>query len=637
MSDTEKIVKYFLNIFRLQTEFAEGQNARCHFQRVVDHSRVDQVFEFQAECGGKWKTRRMSIRQLGESVESKSTCFKVIYDDLLVIKIPPRAFPSFEVYLKFIQTEKAIANQLAPDVVCLSPTLSVILKKIPQTQQRQRYILKTEEDYIRMLTHEPGLQNYLKIGDRLAFFMDLSRYVFLNQVLFSMHEKKSRIPETIYKNREALFDLDAFETIYGPENDDIFFEINRLYGNYQKTLDRVVEYTEGLISIPDYLKAEWFMDELTGHASDIQAAGYSAVAAENIENALPSVIGKGKNAITRYKKMVDAHVMQKIFENNRTKMGALIINTLELVCRLKEKAVSVRDLKPDNIFVATNFDGADHILGDPSGYSLGLIDLETAISLKTAQPNALEQPLMAGTPSFMTPSQLFSNPVLKELFGSQIFRILYMQDWYATLGIIFNIVTGQHLFYRTAKLVPEIIRLKKKNAGRLTDVFKRVSWNFWQTASIELAERLEANQYRLEGLHINLTHHIRKTLSAEAVQESAILTEAIHQMVYSQKLFPNNHESLINATAESIRRHRLKREKQQAAAKNASRLETRIISFLKTLETLKTQVTRSRSLMNFPLEPVTAAELMNLLFYRTFYAMYRPTWSERGLPTAEAD
>src|SRR6056297_1096907 len=188
MSDTEKIVKYFLNIFRLQTEFAEGQNARCHCQRVVDHSRVDQVFEFQAECGGKWKTRRMSIRQLGESVESKSTCFKVIYDNLIVVKIPPRPFPNFDIYFRFIQTEKRIANQLAPDVACLSPSISGILKKIPQIQQSKKTMLETEDDYVRLLTREPGLQNYLKVGNRLAFLMELSRYAFLNQVLVGMHE-----------------------------------------------------------------------------------------------------------------------------------------------------------------------------------------------------------------------------------------------------------------------------------------------------------------------------------------------------------------------------------------------------------------------------------------------------------------
>ena len=633
MSDIETVVKFFLNIFRLQTEFAERQTITCEYQPVADDTRTDQVFEFRAECGEKWKTRRMSIRQLGESVESKSTCFKVIYDDILVVKIPPRPFASFEVYLKVIQTEKAIAEQLSPAVACLSPSIAGILKKIPQIHQSKKQQLEDEEDYIRLLTQEPGLQNYLKIGNRLSFFMDLSRYAFLNQVLDSIHEKKSRIPLTINKNREALFHLDAFETIYGSAHDDIFFEMNRLYGKYQKSIDRVIAHTKGLLSIPDYLRADWFFDRLSGHTPEIQNAGYSAGTSQHIENALSTIMQEGENTITRYKKMVQAYVMRKIFENNRTKMAALIINTLELIARLKEQAVAVRDLKPDNIFVAKNFDGADHILGDPTTYDLGLIDLETAISFQNHKPETIAQPLMAGTPSFMTPSQLFSNPVLIELFGSNLPRIMYMQDWYASVGIIFKIITGHHLFYRTAKLIPEIIRLKKKNANQPTQTFKLVSWNFWHTASTELAEQIKAHHYRLENLQLNLTRHVRKTLAAEAIHENAILYEALHQMAYNQSFFPNSRKSLISATPENIKNHRLKFEKQPSGSKQ----QIRILIFLKTLETLKNQMLKTRTMINFSQKPVTVngAELMRMLFYRAFYAMYNPTWSERGLPTAE--
>ncbi|MEZ4567792.1 MAG: hypothetical protein R2860_12840 [Desulfobacterales bacterium] len=36
-----------------------------------------------------------------------------------------------------------------------------------------------------------------------------------------------------------------------------------------------------------------------------------------------------------------------------------------------------------------------------------------------------------------------------------------MQDWFATVGIIFCIVTGRRLFENTARLLPEIVRAKK--------------------------------------------------------------------------------------------------------------------------------------------------------------------------------
>jgi len=633
MADIETVVKFFLNIFRLQTEFVEKQNAKCELRPVADDTQADQVYEFLAECGGKLKTRRMSIRQLGESVESKSICFKVIYDDLLVVKIPPRPFPDFDIYLKFIRTEKAIANQLAPDVACLSPSISGILKKIPQVQQSRKTLLETEDDYVRLLLREPGLQSHLKIGNRLAFFMELSRYAFLNQVIHGMHEIKSQIPNFIYKNREAVFNLDAFETIYGPDQADLFFELNRLYGKYMKHLDRVVEYTEGLLSIPDYLREEWFFARLAERTPDIQSAGYSADKAEDIENAISAELDKGENTCQRYAHLVEDHVTQKMFEASRSKMQALIINTIELLGRLKEKAVAVRDLKPDNIFVAQNFDGADHMLGDPATYDLGLIDLETAVSFPHRRLKDLDQPLMAGTPSFMPPSQVFSNPVLYEIFGKRIFRLFYLQDWYAAIGITFNIVTGKHLFYRTAKLIPEIIRLKKKNTSQPAVTFKRVSWNFWHTAEAEMTEKIKAHQDRLNTLKVNLPDHIRKTLAAEAIEESAVLYETLHQLIRTQNFFPKSRDALINATAENIRKNRLKRETQAGDANQ----QDQVIEFLKTLEILKTQIPLTRAMARLPQKPVSAAEVMRILFYRTFFAMYDPAWSARGMPAGAAD
>ncbi len=636
MNPLESVVKYFLNIFRMQIEFAEKQAASCEFRAVADDPWGDHVFELRAECGGKVKTRRMSIRQLGESVESKSTCFKVTYDDILVVKIPPRPFPDFETYLKSTQTEKSIAMQLSPAITCLYPAISGILKKIPQVNPGGPQAITSEAAYIQLLSRRPGLQNYLKIGDRLAFFMDLSPYAFLNQILNTMHEEKNRIPEAIQKNRETFFDLEAFETIYGTGHEDIFFAINRLYHSYQQRLDQVSTRNEGFLSIPGYLREEWFFDWLTGSRPEIASSGYSAPVAATIEKALASITEKEKQTLSRYEKLVHEQVRRKIFDSNQTKMAALIVNILKLLARLNKQGVAVRDLKPDNIFIARNFDGADHILGDPETYDLGLIDLETAISFTPGRPDAIEQPLMAGTPNFMTPSQLFANHVLIDLFGRSTRRVMYMQDWYAAVGIIFNIVTGQHLFYRTARLIPEIMRLKQKKAGNPPEIFKHASWNFWQTAATELAEKIQAHKKRLYSLQVVLTPEMCAAFSAEAVTEGALLAQCEHQMIRNQDFFPKSRDLLAKARPESLRKTRLKYEKRLENAPAPVQEYNRMLSFLKNLETVKSQITRTRERIPPPEDkPVSAAHLMNMLFFRAFHAMYHPLWSDRPIPAAE--
>lgn len=636
MTPLESVVKYFLNIFRMQVEFAEKQAVSSDFSAVADDPWGDHVFELRAECGGKCKTRRMSIRQLGESVESKSTCFKVTYDDILVVKIPPRPFPDFETYLKSTRTEKLIARQLSPAITCLYPAISGILKKIPQVNPGGPPATASETAYIQMLSRRPGLQNYLKIGDRLAFFMDLSPYAFLNQILDTMHEEKNRIPEAIQKNRDTFFDLEAFETIYGTGHEDIFFAINALYRAYQKRLDQISTHNEGFLSIPGYLREEWFFDWLTGSRPEITSSGYSAPVAAKIEKALASITEREKQTLSHYEKLVHEHVRRKIFDSNQTKMAALIANTLKLIARLNKQGVAVRDLKPDNIFIARNFDGADHILGDPETYDLGLIDLETAISLTPERPDAMEQPLMAGTPNFMTPSQLFANHVLIELFGRNTPRVMYMQDWYAAVGIIFNIVTGEHLFYRTARLIPEIMRLKQKAARQPPEIFKHASWNFWQTASTELAEKIQAHKKRLHSLQILLTPEICAAFSAEAVTEGALLAQCEHQMIRNQVFFPKSRDVLANARPETLRKTRLKYETRLENAPAPSQEYNHMLTFLKNLEAVKSQITNTRKLAPPPEDkPVSAARLMNILFFRAFHAMYNPIWSDRPMPAVE--
>ncbi|MEZ4604972.1 MAG: hypothetical protein R2861_16690 [Desulfobacterales bacterium] len=67
----------------------------------------------------------MSICQLGDTVESKSTIYKVIYDDQLVIKIPPKPFTNFAKYLKYINNERHIVS-------CLTPPSNLCLPAFPR-------------------------------------------------------------------------------------------------------------------------------------------------------------------------------------------------------------------------------------------------------------------------------------------------------------------------------------------------------------------------------------------------------------------------------------------------------------------------------------------------------------------------
>ena len=110
-----------------------------------------------------------------------------------------------------------------------------------------------------------------------------------------------------------------------------------------------------------------------------------------------------------------------------------------MLFHLKKKHTAIRDLKPDNMFLAGNSDNPDFFLTSPEQYKPGLIDLETSVNL--GETETLQQPILAGTPHYATPSHIFENHVLKEVFND-LPRTLYLQDWFAAVGIIYTVVTG---------------------------------------------------------------------------------------------------------------------------------------------------------------------------------------------------
>ena len=68
------------------------------------------------------------------------------------------------------------------------------------------------------------------------------------------------------------------------------------------------------------------------------------------------------------------------------------LNMLDLLAWLKIKKVAIRDLKPDNLLVAGDPARFPEFLESASQYSIGLIDVETAVSYETAGEQEIDQP-----------------------------------------------------------------------------------------------------------------------------------------------------------------------------------------------------------------------------------------------------
>jgi len=155
----------------------------------------------------------------------------------------------------------------------------------------------------------------------------------------------------------------------------------------------------------------------------------------------------------------------KAFSKSRQQIENIASNMLALLCLLKEKRLALRDLKPDNLFLDADPDAYPGFLKNKRAFSIGVIDVETAISLKPTRDGTIAQPLLGGTPLYATPLHLLRNRTISSNFGN-LADALHLQDWFATLAIIFKAVAGTNLFPRAARSFPGILKILKSGRSK---------------------------------------------------------------------------------------------------------------------------------------------------------------------------
>jgi hypothetical protein len=596
MAHIEHIIQFFIDIFILQSGSSDGGNWQRKYKMIPSGASPDITYELNICRGSDVKTRRMSIRRIGAIAESKSACYMVTYDDFLVIKIPPVPLADFDRYLESIEVEKQISEQLKPSVISLTPGLSTILRKFPDISNKLVQTKEvSEEDYNRLLKKEPQYQRYLKIDGQFVFFMELSQHVFFDQIIANIHSEKERVSEEINKNSHVFDDLAAFEGVYGNGKDDIFGSINELCKRFYLKLDDFLSRHFAEPVVAEYEKREWLFAKLAGIHSEINRNESVAGFADEIEQLLARVLDENEQTVEKFLGHVRSCVRKKIFDNHRSKMETLIVKMLDVLYRLKDSGVAIRDLKPDNMLVAGECEHGQYRLSDPDQYDLGLIDLETAVAFKGGGNGLEGQPLLAGTPSYMTPSHLFSNPVLNDFFEINICVVFYLQDWFAATGIIFCIATGQRLFEKTARLLPEIIRVKNRGLKRddpETEILKNVSRIFWKTAADEFTEKIRSNLLQLKNIHLSLPDRIIDLFHTEVSSRKELIQKTIEQCANSQRFFPQQAKKLISASVDGVRAQRIKWENKGPEEKVLPEVQERIIALFQRLETLKSYLTR---------------------------------------------
>jgi len=632
-TDKARILKFFFQLFKQQV----GADPDALTELILVESRPicpNDTYEMRILQGNDWVSRRMSIGLLGQGGGSRSKCFYVIYDSHMVLKIPSEAIQEFSAYLEKIKAEAHIVERLAPRE-CIVPRVAVILKAvhaIPNSADLSEEAL--EEKYVRLLELNPDLQEYLKIGTSFAFFMDLARHFFLSSTLEEIHRGDQRIVNEAMKQHELLWDQHGFVCRYGEEAGAVCHDLQDAYYRCEGRLRQLVQEAQIAEDIPVFQLKQWFLTHLAGEKIYADSEDLPEEFIERINRLLIKVIRENHYQVERYRQGVRRYIREMRFSQHRAQLENLSTNTLSLLAWIGRTGLALRDLKPENLFVAGEPDAYPVFLNDSRKFSIGLIDVETAVIIDAEKPEDIPQPQLAGTPLYATPTHLMSNIVLHQVY-TDVRIVLHMQDWYATLAIIYKITTGRNLFAVTARTFPEIVKRIKLIDPAGPDVDRDVAainMLFWNSALAEFEEGIEKDKDILTRIEVA----IPKTLTADIIKHlhrgCDQITLRLKNVISRQSVFtdPEKCRFLSEAPVEKIRKMTKKLSEAPSGSDERATQRRQALELLRQIESLKGRLQRkfeAAAALKAKAGGIGSDQLLEAMFERVLSAMYLPHWS----------
>jgi serine/threonine protein kinase len=492
---------------------------------------------------------------------------------------------------------------------------------------------KLEEKYVTWLRSKTKYQKYLKIKNTFVFFMDFSKYYFLGHIVDNLHDVKDEIAEEVSQNSETIFDNQKFRGRYGKAKESIGFEIRQVSDYCEEAIRQFLTDSGMASDVSMFRIQSWFQAHLAGKSVSIKESGLSDNLLHELNLLIELNFAKHIEAVTAYRNTITHYVQRIRFEQNKPKMAGIITNLLDLLAWLRTKQIAMRDLKPDNLLVAGDPSKYPLFLMNADEYELGIIDVETAVDFEHKEVRKIRQPLLGGTPFYATPSHFFSNAVLHKSFHD-LNKILHLQDWYATLVMIFKTVTGELMFQNTARLFADIrnkIKYGQMEGKMETEIVADVSRAFWRSALLEFQTKMNQKGSILKSLFFDVpdtAKHMFRNVLRQDIEATAI---KIQRCINNQTIFESSQSQLrlLESTPANIEQLRVEFENKLKSMRNRSQHHSQAIVLLKYLRTLKLHAQQQKQLLKRlerPTSRLTAYTLLAFMFNNLYKSMFREEW-----------
>ena len=622
-----EVQNHFLELYRCQLGAEPQAEARIEALEPAGSGR-GRSYRLKIFHNGEWRERRMTVSPLGEGTSSRSQCFYVIFDTHLVVKIPPVPINDFFDYRQRLHNEARIASQFGQRP-CIIPNVTAILSRIHRFDSLEADPERLEAHYLQWLAANPVHQRHLKIAGAYAFFMDLSRYQFLGQVLAKLAEATGRLDDVVFEDAELMDHPQRFEEKYGAANGQLGFELQTLFAVFEGRLRGYLADHGGPVTARE--KKGWLLAHLAGVPLPADRDPQAVPAALRNRLLADLLVDHGLTGAA-YRRLATAEAQRRAFRKGRVYMTALATNMLDLLAWLGMHRVAMRDLKPDNLLVAGDPKQYPHFLLAADRFVIGLIDVETAVAYLPDDQPGCAQPQLGGTPSYATPSHLFPNEVIASRCGD-LRRVLHFQDWYAVTGIIFEIITGRRLFAQTGLLFPGLICTIRQAADEGTSpgaLFSRFSHQFWPAARAELEGAMAGAAPWLEAVSVVLPERLQDELLAQVRGRQAALDRQVDELIASQDVIgdPNQRRDLAKSRLAVVQRLMARYQGQSSPAAR------RLLALLQALVHLKQAQAESRSLDRVLAQTparISVKALLPLMF-ETVAAVMQPAAGQAEAP-----
>ncbi|MBW2409219.1 MAG: hypothetical protein JRF72_05435 [Deltaproteobacteria bacterium] len=492
---------------------------------------------------------------------------------------------------------------------------------------------KLEEHYIADLHKNPEYQKNLKIKNSFIYFMDFSKFYFMGHILENLHDLEQAIPAEITENPEVLGDAAKFKGRYGEQNEPVFYAIREVYSACEGQILKYMENSGETTSIPLFRIQSWFLTHLAGREVSPEESGLPVKLLPRLNRLIQKTIEAKKDEVTSYRRTISEYVSRIHLEQNKSQMAGIITNLLDLLAWLWEKQVSMRDLKPDNLLVAGDPSRYPGFLRSADEYSLGIIDVETAVDFERSKYKKTRQPLLGGTPLYATPSHFFLNEILGQAFNN-FRKILHYQDWHAMVVMIFKVVTDDLLFQQTARLfgyIKDKIRDSQEDSTRQTEVIKEISKTFWNSALKEFKEKMAEQEDSLISVQVSIPENVKTLFKKILKHDRKSTIEKINACIEAQVAFRSqkSRELLRKSSHAKIVQFKKHLKNKFKSSPNSSVDAPAVLEFLDHLTQLKKYGDEQRhtaALIGKTDVTMSAYDLLTFMFYAVYHTMFNEQW-----------